>query len=96
MNINCQLGREMPVSRCGSTPCSMCGWNEDVNRSRRKEIRRLAEEGRLKSWGKTVVEPTTEEKILELKRELGKLLRKLKSEIKENQKPKGEYTNESL
>ena len=56
--MKCQLGRENPVSRCGTTNCDECGWNVDINRQRREEIHRLAARHELRLWGKTQ-EPIT-------------------------------------
>lgn len=32
--------------------CRRCGWNPDVEKERKRQIRELASQGRLREWGK--------------------------------------------
>lgn len=53
--VRCPFGNIMvEESRCPEpgSKCVTCGWNPKVNRRRRNQLRQLAKEGRLRTWGK--------------------------------------------
>lgn len=53
--VKCEKsGVIMDGQRCpGPSPaCARCGWNPKVNLARRRRLRKLAAQGRLREWGK--------------------------------------------